>query len=440
MRNSSITAIVGIAIIALTTTLRAQPTMPATGPATAPGAVALTATITEIKGVVQVRNAEGEPWKPATVGMKLDQGSELRTGLRSMVQFVIEPDQTVTLDRLGTLKILQAYLEPGKVTTDLGVKYGRTRYDIKAADLQHQSTIRSPGSTLAIRGTDVTYEDQVPWVPSAISREGRAEFRNYRRELVAFGGTKRATIAADKNSPAEKARDDTRLDPRGGFSGRTEAEDMLQLALTPLGGTDARGVREVQRLGRRSGFQDTFAGVPFVPGPLSFDLSWFSTSGSQLPADLNLIIIDPLGNALTAQNPTVGSGSELGQHSGNDAGTSGFGAEGANWGLFFPNGNYRVRAEHAGGEPAQIFITAFRGQAANPIASFGSEPNPAIILNPGESFERVVDSRKPPPPAGRDNTTVAAARANRTAAKSADAQRPRPAAREPVRKSNRGGK
>src|SRR5688500_11420799 len=72
---------------------------PATSPATPPAArgEALIATITAIKGVVQVRTAEDQPWKAAAVGMELDEGAEFRTGPRSAVQFVIPPDQTITL-------------------------------------------------------------------------------------------------------------------------------------------------------------------------------------------------------------------------------------------------------------------------------------------------------------------------------------------------------
>jgi hypothetical protein len=116
---------------------------------------------------VQVRAAEDQPWKPAAAGMEVDEGAEFRTGPRSAVQFVIPPDQTITLDRLGTIKVLQAVKDAGKVTTALGMKYGRTRYDIQAADLEHDSSIRSPGSTLAIRGTDVTFEDMAPVAPAA---------------------------------------------------------------------------------------------------------------------------------------------------------------------------------------------------------------------------------------------------------------------------------
>lgn len=373
--------------------------IPLTGPSTVPmstrpvGAADLTATVTAVAGVVQVRDAEDQPWRPAKVGMVLGPGAEFRTGLRSSVQFVLPPDQTITLDRLGTLKVLQAFMEPGKVTTDLGVKYGRTRYDIKSADLEHQSTIRSPGSTLAIRGTDVTYEDQAPWAPSAVSRTGRAEFRNDRRQMLAFGGTKFASVAADKSSAAEQALANTHVDPRTPFAGRTQAEDQLLLSLTPIQGTDSRGLDAVRQLARVGGFSDTFAGIPAVPGPLEFSLLWSPVTGAPSPINLDFFVTDPRGQTASAANPIIGQGSALGIHQGDNIGTNGSGAEGVAWGLFFPRGRYTVTATHQGGGDAQIFITGSVGPAADTLRSFGVAPDAPIILKSGESFTGTINSR-----------------------------------------------
>src|SRR5689334_22281186 len=42
----------------------------------APAGTSLTATITAIEGIVQVRQSEDAPWQKATVGMKLGEGAE----------------------------------------------------------------------------------------------------------------------------------------------------------------------------------------------------------------------------------------------------------------------------------------------------------------------------------------------------------------------------
>src|SRR5438874_691922 len=84
----------------------------------APGAPASTdhlkATVTGVEGLVQVRAAEDQPWQKATVGMEVGENAEFRTGPKSAVRFVIPPDQTITLDRLGTVKVLQAVNDGGK--------------------------------------------------------------------------------------------------------------------------------------------------------------------------------------------------------------------------------------------------------------------------------------------------------------------------------------
>src|SRR5205814_5087525 len=134
---------------------------PANAPTSAPAA--LTATITAIEGIVQVRQGEDAAWQKATVGLKLGEGAEFRTGPRSAVRFEIPPDQTITLDRLGTVKLIEALAGSQKIKTDLGMKYGRVRYDIEAAGVAHDSTIYSPGSALADRGTKVSLYDQPPF-------------------------------------------------------------------------------------------------------------------------------------------------------------------------------------------------------------------------------------------------------------------------------------
>ena len=67
-------------------------------------AVALVANVMSVKGSVQVRPREGAAWQPVTVGMRLEQGAEIRTGLRSAVQFTIGDDQTITLDQKGRVR------------------------------------------------------------------------------------------------------------------------------------------------------------------------------------------------------------------------------------------------------------------------------------------------------------------------------------------------
>src|SRR5207244_8147569 len=119
--------------------------------------------------------------KPAGKGMVLGEQAELRTGPDGTIQFVIPPQEIVSVDHLTTLKILRVLHEGAKATTDLGIKYGRTRYDLEGGGLEHQSTLRSPNATLAVRGTRVSLFDQPPFAAQAVSLTGRAEFAANRR-------------------------------------------------------------------------------------------------------------------------------------------------------------------------------------------------------------------------------------------------------------------
>src|SRR4051812_44058680 len=99
----------------------------------------LQATITAVIGMVQVRDNSEKPWQKAAVGMVLTEDAEFRTGPKSSVQFVIPPNQVIALDRLGTVKLIQAVKNNGKVKTNVGMQYGRTRYDIEEAGLEHEA-------------------------------------------------------------------------------------------------------------------------------------------------------------------------------------------------------------------------------------------------------------------------------------------------------------
>src|SRR5262249_5668784 len=111
----------------MSATLHAQDTQPAS---TAPGEVqpageTMRVVVMEVEGTVRVRETPDAPWKPATVNMVLGEQAEFRTGPRSAVTCAIPPDQIFTLDRLGTVSVLEAIKEGKTVKTDLALKYGR---------------------------------------------------------------------------------------------------------------------------------------------------------------------------------------------------------------------------------------------------------------------------------------------------------------------------
>ena len=261
---------------------------PATAPATTQAAGALRIVITAVEGLASVRENENAPWKPAKVGMELTQDAEFRTGPRGTIQFQIPPNQVVSVDRLTTLKVLTVLQQGGKVTTDLGIKYGRTRYDLEGGGLEHQSTLRSPNATLAVRGTRVSLFDQPPFAPQAISLTGRAEFAAHRRKPIAFGraGQGKTVVNADSETAGDVALASTVVDPTL-MGARTESELPLLTTVLSRGATTeidpGSGIRIV-----RGGIPPTDAQLAGnLPGRLSFVLRW---NGD---ADLNLGVSTP---------------------------------------------------------------------------------------------------------------------------------------------------
>src|SRR5688572_2433048 len=205
--------------------LAAQQTQPATTREFVLPEGPLRITITGIEGTVQWRPSPDQKWQRVQVGQVLDEGAELRTSSRSAVQFAIGDSQIITLDRLGVVQILRANFESGKFVTDSGMKFGRTRYDIEGAGREYDAKVHSPNSVLAVRGTQVILTDQPPFAPEAVSITGRATFRDVRKQTtVGSRGGRKAKVSETTESPADYSREQTRVDPRSEFSGRTEGE------------------------------------------------------------------------------------------------------------------------------------------------------------------------------------------------------------------------
>ncbi len=229
---------------------------PATQPLTGP----LVATVAKIQGAASFRVNDSAPWEPLTVGKMLAEEASIRTGPKDAVVLTVPPDETIGVSRLTTATILKAYKNRGKVTTDIGMKVGNVRLDIAGAGVEHEATIRSPNSNLAIRGTSVSLFDQRPYTPEAVSLTGRAVFSPLRRQAIAFGGkgAGKTVIRSDSNSPAQFAVGQAYVDPGIGGA-RTPSEEALLTTLISRGAVvsfdpDA-GIRVVRGGGRPSDSQ-----------------------------------------------------------------------------------------------------------------------------------------------------------------------------------------
>ncbi len=307
------------AIAALPAAAQAGPATTPAAPVTAPAeGAALDVVVLEIKGTVQVSTDNEKTWTPAKVGQHLPQGASFRTGFRSSVNCGIPPDQGFTIESLSIVHVDEAMKKGKHFKTDLVMKYGATNYSIETGGAEHESTIRTPGSTLSVRGTVVRVTDRPGFAPTAESFTGRAVYKTA-RGITSVGkkGGSYARVTANEGDAAQTALSQSVVDP------------AAALARTA---TDARLIAQQTSLGALVSF-DNRANIPVVrdstpfsdadllknlPGTLDFVLRW---SGN---ADLNLVVDDqPITAADIAQghalqptlkgSPTGLSDANLGQ-------------------------------------------------------------------------------------------------------------------------------
>jgi len=291
----------------------------------------LTATIVAVKGAVQVREAQDKPWKRAEPGAKVGMGAEFRTGMRSAVRFTVPPDQVITLDRLGTIKVINAARsKDGKIATDLGMKYGRTRYQIEAGgDVEHQTSISSPSAVLAVRGSDVTYNDDA--LGTYAFGKGRLLFIDHaNRRILEFGRELVSRVDSQSGGAAATAgQQSTGAGAKGAFGGLDNVDQKVLQQYLSQGGVGSGGKSFKPPPGSQ-----WFAGTLQIPGSLVFLLNW---DASFQTTDLNLRITGPKGDTITSLNTVA-----------NPTFTGGvFGPDGDKIAGFFPP--YQPTATEAGG-------------------------------------------------------------------------------------------
>jgi hypothetical protein len=359
--------------------------------------------ITAVNGIVQVRDGEGQPWRVAAPQMLISEGAELRTGPHSSVTCVIPPDQTFTLDRLGTVRVEEAARYGNKITTDLIMKYGRTRYDIEAAGLEHEASIISPSSTLAVRGTHVSLFDCPPFTPEAISYTGRAAF-TYNRSTVSVG-TKNGAFAkalAGTSGAAETGVNETVVDPRDAQTLSSTDQALVSAAVARGAVLSYDPVANIPVItGGRPQFDSELpAGLP---GSLDLVLRW--TGNADLNLEVGLDKGDPLTNILNGFQqgeflyPGYGfQNSPSGGHIPfDDRGGPTGGEEFAYWTGNFPSGLYGIAAQSISGGPTSFTFDVYaNGALVNEyfIASDGftllKTTQLTRTLQPGQFFAALV--------------------------------------------------
>jgi hypothetical protein len=275
-----VAALAACLVSALALEAPAQPVPPASPPA---DGATLDVVVLEVKGTVQASTDDGKTWSPAKTGLHLPQGASFRTGFRSSVTCGIAPDQGFTLESLGTVRVEEAIKKGKRFKTDLVMKYGATNYSIETGGVEHETTIHTPGSTLAVRGTVVRVTDRPGFAPTAESFTGRAVFKTARgTTTVGRKGGGYARVSESLGDASLTALGSTVVDP------------AVAQALTA---TDAQLIAQQTSLGAVATF-DTRANVPVItngppplsdaelvkslPGPLDFVLRWTGNANLDL--------------------------------------------------------------------------------------------------------------------------------------------------------------
>jgi hypothetical protein len=366
--------------------------------ATAPAVTTQQATVRQVVGIVRARKSENDPWQPVKVGDAFEEGVEFRTAPRSRVVFTVPPDQTIILDRLGVVKLLIAKRAGNEVRTSLGMPYGRTEYQVEEAGLQHNADIAAPGATLAVRGTkDMVLFDQGPFTPVAIARQP-VRLRNSKGQTIAFGRTgSSAHVAADKNSPGEQSLVETRIDPAGAFAARTAPENAVLAYFARISPN-----LDLTKFGVFATLHDPHApnliGVLPIPGQLQFTLLWTT----QIASDLDLSIISPLGEVVSATHPKVKSS---GHHTGDEVSAKGQGQEAVLWDNGYPQGVYKITVSQKAGAKSGSSATVFvirdplnSGQQVGQFSGKTSNQNPTftrtITIGPASTGTSAASGRK----------------------------------------------
>jgi hypothetical protein len=372
-------------------------------PTSQPATVVMKVYITEVKGLVQVREDDTLPWRTAVTQMVVTEGAEFRTGPHSSVTCVIPPDQTFTLDRLGTVRVEEAAKHGDKITTDLIMKYGRTRYDIEAAGLEHEAAIVSPSSTLAVRGTHVSLYDQPPFTPEATSFTGRAAF-TYGLATVPIGQKQGSTVHVDAGADgaSETAVNETIVDPKYGPALTPTDSALISTEVARGAVISYDPIANIQVVtGGRPSYNSELPGN--LPGTLDFVLRWTGD------ADLNIEVGVDKGDPLT----NISEGFEQGEFlypgygyqnspSGghipyDDRGGPKGGEEIAYWSGTYPTGLYGIAAQSISGPATSFTFNVYANGVAQYMYYFNSSGTALVKstqvtqeLQPGQNATALV--------------------------------------------------
>ncbi len=206
----------------------AQPAAPAVE--AAPADETLVAIIVAVQGKVEYQTAKDADWLPAETGQVIPVGGAVRTGLRSAIQLRISDTQVITVDRIGMVALDQVLRENGVNKTELGLKYGRVKFDVTSTKFANDVVIKARDATLAVKGTQGAME-----VTGGHPTLAYGAPENRGRIVVEYGdGTAEIKDSSKSNSkttdPAEYGDEEAFVDSGDGESrdeGESDAADRV---------------------------------------------------------------------------------------------------------------------------------------------------------------------------------------------------------------------
>ena len=401
----------------------------------------LVATVASVQGMAEVRDDENAKWRMAKVGMTFPVGGEVRTGPKSKLVFTLPPEQLVTVDRVTTVKILEAAKGSANFRSDLGMLYGRMRYDVEAGGLEHEAIIRAPSSALAVRGTSVEVSDDA-FGGNVMLCRGLAD--------ATVGGSRKIEMRKDEQSVAAPTTQPTtqpvayvrRIDPVAGLN-CIRVNSQYQTVAASNYGASAAATSKSEGLSDQEqtvvGYNSTAGGLqaglhPFVPGSgsgggsglsgggttppptptvgegiLTFSLTWTGdgSTGMGLP-DLDLAVTSPTGKKFSpAVNPGVSSEGVIVSAKGPVGPDATAGVQTVHWPKNCPAGTYNYSVHYNGTGDLATFTVQ--------VVLNGKQINSVFEDSVLTELDNHVDFSIDVPPA--DQTTTAAKEKAKAAAR-----------------------
>lgn len=376
----------------------AQPvagSQPSTEPSTSP--IAGTFRVVQVVARrAQVKLHPGDKEFVACVaGMELSRDSTICTDPKGMVWIETEGKLLraggTTVMRVGTLK-----QDDGSVSTTIDIERGTGNLDFERGGPTGNAAMRSPNSTLAVRGTKVSLYDQPGFEPRATSLTGTAEFENFRRQHIFFGklaapaGSGKFVVTAANPDPAAVAYQETVVDPtlRGA---RTDSEQQLVAQLLSRGAVVSFDRSSGLLIVRGGSVPTNFS--PLLQGSFNVVLTW------RTDVNLNLGVASPGTDAVTPPRKAEFVYPSAGLARTASGGATRFDHRGGNKGGYevvsfngFDNGTYAVVVENVKPKTPRPVNASFRVFLDGEPVTFTASNT---VVQAGDAFRITVSPQSP---------------------------------------------